>query len=316
MGDALKVIAGAPDQPLVIGDVEIPCYVLEDETRVLTQGGLYSGLGLVQRGNVAVEGLAQLRGSEDVNQSNSTEKGGAQLPRFAVAKSLSNHISNEIKVALATPILFEYQGNISYGYPATLLPDMCEVYLAARRAGDLRSQQMHIAERCELLVSGLARVGINALVDEATGYQEIRAKRALADILEQYIEKDLHPWTMTFPYEFYKQIFRLKGWRGPYGNRRPSVIGHYTNDLIYARLAPGVLEELRSKNPVLPTGRRKDLHHQWMTLEYGHPKLRGHIEAVMALMKVSSDWDSFYEKLQIAYPRLNEQFPMLLDVAS
>ena len=29
----LKVIAGEPDRPLVIGDIQIACYVLEDETR-------------------------------------------------------------------------------------------------------------------------------------------------------------------------------------------------------------------------------------------------------------------------------------------
>ena len=32
--EPLEVIAGAPDRPLVIGDIEIPCYVVEDETRV------------------------------------------------------------------------------------------------------------------------------------------------------------------------------------------------------------------------------------------------------------------------------------------
>ena len=36
----LEVIAGATDHPLVIGDIEIPCYVLEDETRVLVQRGM------------------------------------------------------------------------------------------------------------------------------------------------------------------------------------------------------------------------------------------------------------------------------------
>ena len=33
----LKVIAGAPDKPLKIGDIEIDCYVLEGEKRVLSQ---------------------------------------------------------------------------------------------------------------------------------------------------------------------------------------------------------------------------------------------------------------------------------------
>ena len=41
----LKVIVGASDKPLVIGNVEIPCYVLEDKTRVLSQGGFLQGIG-------------------------------------------------------------------------------------------------------------------------------------------------------------------------------------------------------------------------------------------------------------------------------
>ena len=153
-------------------------------------------------------------------------------------------------------------------------------------------------------------MGVIALVDEATGYQEIRAKRSLAKILEEFIDKNLHKWTLTFKFEFYEQIFRLKGWNGPHGHKRPGVIGHYTNDLVYARLAPGVLDELRRKNPVLPDGYRKDKHHQWLTPELGHPKLQAHIEGVIALMRASSDWDQFYQMLQVSYPRLNEQFRM------
>jgi hypothetical protein len=37
----------------------------------------------------------------------------------------------------------------------------------------------HIAKQCELLVRAFARVGIVALVDEVTGYQEIRDRETL-----------------------------------------------------------------------------------------------------------------------------------------
>lgn len=40
MSNPLKVIADTLDRPLVIGAIKIPCYVLEDGTRVLSQGGL------------------------------------------------------------------------------------------------------------------------------------------------------------------------------------------------------------------------------------------------------------------------------------
>ena len=45
MSEVLKVIAGAADKPLVIAGIEIPAYVLEDETRVLSQGGFNRAIG-------------------------------------------------------------------------------------------------------------------------------------------------------------------------------------------------------------------------------------------------------------------------------
>ena len=139
----------------------------------------------------------------------------------------------------------------------------------------------------------LATVGTIALVDEATGYQRIREARALATILARLIAKELQPWTKTFPYEFYQQIFRLKCWSGPDGVKRPSVIGHYTNDFVYKRLAPGVLDELRERSPRLSSGHRRNRHHQWFMPEIGHPKLKEHLAAVIALMRASPNWDSF-----------------------
>ena len=161
---------------------------------------------------------------------------------------------------------------------------------------------------------GLATVGVIALVDEATGYQRIREERALATILERFIAKELQPWTKTFDYEFYRQIFRLKGWPGPNGVARPSVIGHYTNDIVYSRLAPGVLEELRRINPTLPSGKgRRNTHHQWFTPDLGHPKLKEHLAAVIALMKASSNWDIFMRNLNRAFPKSEQQLELLLE---
>ena len=287
-GEPLKVIAGAPDRPLVIGDVEIPCYVLSDETRVLVQRGLATGIGM-------------------------SKPSGAQIGRFAGSKSINPFISNDMKVVLDNPIRFVISGGVAHGYPATLLVDLCNAVLAAREAGTLQRHQTHIAQRCETLIRGLAAVGVIALVDEATGYQRVREERALATILERWITKEHERWTQTFPYEFYEEIFRLKGWPGPQGTKRPALIGRYTNEIVYQRLAPGVLEDLQQKKPTLPrpSGGRRHKHHQWFTPDFGHPKLKGHLEGVMALMRISSSWHVFLKNLDIAYPKqnLNREFP-------
>ena len=293
----MKVIAGAPDRPLVIGTIEIPCYVLEDETRVLSQRGFIGSLGMS-------EGGARTRSD-----------GAPQLAILLRSATLAPHVTGETLARAHSPIEFTppHGGRTAYGYPASLLTDICDVVLAARSAGDLQPQQLHIAERCEILIRGLARVGIIALVDEATGYQDVRTQRALAKILEGFIAKELQPWTRTFPYEFYTEIARLKEWPAIYSIKRPSVIGHYTNDIVYDRIAPGLLEELRNLNPTLPTGRRQQRHHQWFTPEFGHPRLKEHLAAVTALMRAAPNWPAFQRSLQRAFRKVNENLPLPIE---
>ena len=291
----LKVIAGTPDAPLRIGGIEIPCYVLEDETRVLSQSGFARAIGRTggSRG-----------GHEDF----------FNLPVFLRTRNLARFIPEALSTS-SRPIQFQAPngGSVATGYRATLLPEVCEVFLSARQAGALHPTQYHIAERAEILIRGLAQVGIIALVDEATGYQRIREERSLATILEKFIAKELQPWTRTFPYTFYEQIFRLKGWGSAEGMPRPSVIGHYTNDFVYNRVAPGVLDELRSRNPVQPQGWRRNRHHQWFTPEYGHPRLKEHLEGVTALMRAAGSWDGFKRSLDRVYPKPGNTIPLAID---
>ena len=63
----------------------------------------------------------------------------------------------------------------------------------------LQKQQEHVAKQAEILVRGFARIGIIALVDEATGYQRDREKDALAKILQAWVAKEIQAWVQTFP---------------------------------------------------------------------------------------------------------------------
>ena len=208
-------------------------------------------------------------------------------------------------------------GNLAYGYPATILADICDVVLSARKAGDLHHQQHHIADRCELLVRAFARVGIVALVDEATGFQRDRAKDALTKILEAFIAKELQPWLPTFPSDFYQEMFRLRGMEYPTDTlQRPRYFGLLTNNIVYDRLAPGVLDELKKVNPRHESGRRKHKHFQWLTSNRGYPKLREHLGAVTATMKLSADWHDFIAKLDKHYPPQNKPTQLSMEFAN
>lgn len=292
----IQATHGSEDHPLRIGDIEIPCYVLEDGRRVLSQTGVVRSLDMA-RGGVR----------------NST---GDRLGQFVAAKGVSPFISKELLSASKNPIKFRTpRGPIAYGYEATVLADLCDAVLAARQDKKLHSQQTHIAARCEILVRGFARVGIIALVDEATGYQAFRERRALEKILEKFIAKELARWAKTFPDEFYEELFRLREWAAPTSVKRPGIIGHWTNDIVYERLAPGVLEELKRITPRDEKGRTKHRFFQRLTTEIGQPELHEHLIAVITLMKASPNWGVFYRLLQRAKPKLNEQMPLPIEEA-
>ena len=295
--EIVKATHGAPDRPLKIGNLEIQCYVLEDDRRVLVQGGLINAL--------------------DISHGGSGGRGGDRLAKFVGGDRLKPFINQSISDRTASPILFKTtSGNMAYGYEATLLADLCDSVLEAKEQGKLQKQQEHIAKRCQILMRGFARIGIVALVDEVTGFQEVRDRLALQQILEKYISKELLAWAKRFPDDFYIELFRLRGWqwKGMKVNR-PSVVGNWTNDLVYERIAPGVLAELKKITPRDEKGRTKHRFHQRLTEEVGHPALANHLHATIALMRAFPTWGAFYRAIQRAFPKPGEQAELALDEA-
>jgi hypothetical protein len=283
----LKATHGSGDRPLVIGPKEIPCYVLEDGRRVLSLRGMLGALNL--------------------SMGSASRGEGDRLFKFATGRAIEPFLSNDLITRMKEPVRFRAPtgGSVATGYEATILPDLCDAVLEARKSGRLRKDQLPIADACELLVRAFARVGIIALVDEATGYQEVRDRRALEEILNKYISEELRQWTKTFPDEYFKQIFRLKGWSAPkIPTARPGVIASYTNDVVYARLAPGVLDELQRLNPSDGKGRRKHKNFQFLTADHGHPKLKDHLSDIVLLMSAATSWPEFKKLLDRVKPRV------------
>jgi hypothetical protein len=279
---------------LKIGDISIPCAVLEDGRRVLWQQGFLRALGRTGRARTsAIPG--------------NPADGSFELPLFLSADNLKPFINNDL-IEAAKPIVFRplVGGPMSVGYTAEMLPHVCNVIMEAGDKNVLRSNQQHIYERTKILVRGLAIVGITALVDEATGYQEVRDRRALQQILDKYIGKELAKWVKTFPEDFYEQIFRLRGWEYRHGStKRPMLMAKLTADLVYSRLAPGVLEELRRMTPKDDKGRRKTKLFQGLTTDIGHPALKDLIAGLTFLAKThrESEWGTFYDAVNRAAPQ-------------
>lgn len=274
--------------------IRIPCFVLNDGRRVISGRGMTAAIGMKGRG----QGITRISGH----------------------KSISPFFSNDLILAIQSPIQWIGSGSRktapAAGNEATALYDLCQAILDARNAGQLKThQEIRYGYQAEMLIRAFGKVGINAIVDEVTGYQQERESDSLQRLLSMYLSEEKLRWAKMFPDEFYKQLFRLMGWQyNPMTVSRPGYVGKLTNQLVYEKLPPGVLEELRSKNPVAEDKkRRKFKHFQFLSADLGQPDLRDHLLQLIAIMRVSSTWDIFKKNFAIAFPSKGQQFDLELD---
>jgi hypothetical protein len=219
----------------------------------------------------------------------------------------------DLPTRIRSPIRFipPWGGSVAYGFDALILADICDVVLAARKVkGVLQKQQVHIADRCEILMRGFARVGIVALVDEATGYQYDRPRRDLEEQLKKFLSESLRRWVRTFPADYFKHLCRLRGVESRPDMRLPQYFGHLTNNLVYRRIAPGLLTRLKERR--LERGSANDKLTQWLSSDVGVPEVLLHLGTVVGLMKLHTDYDEFEKQLNRVAPVYPEH-PGLFD---
>jgi hypothetical protein len=288
-----------------LGDAEIACAVLPDGTRIITQATFLRALGRSRSPKAGTGVMSTVD----------------ELPFFLQADALKPFISNELIESTKAVFYYGKSGSKGVGYDAKLLPQVAEVYLklrddSMRVSGKVPTRYEKMIISADILMRALANVGIVALVDEATGYQRDRASDALAKILEAFIAKELQPYVPTFPQDFYKEMFRLRDLDFPQDSvKRPQYFGLLTNDIIYKRLAPGVLDELKRATPKLESGRYKDKLFQRLSTNKGYLKLREHLGSVVTAMKLSDNWDDFIRKLDRLHPRFGDTIPLDFDSA-
>lgn len=272
----IKRLKATHEGKLTIGDATLDVAVLENGQRIITQSGVFRALGRPVRGTSRID----------------------QIPTFMDAKNLQPFIDESLMNMIKKVEYVSLEGKSSEGYDANILPMVGDLYLQARAADSLAPNQYETAMKAEILVRSLAKLGITALVDEATGYQYEREADELQIILRQYISEELLPWQQRFPHEFYRQIFRLNGWEYTVDNlkAKPSVVGKWTNMYIYKQLPKGVLEELKRITPKDEEGKYKEHLHRRLTPDVGHPNLNNQIVSVITIMKLSRNWKDFESK--------------------
>ena len=247
---------------LQLGDIELECHVLSDGRRVLTQ--------------------------REVVRAISGGRESGNLGRYLDRNPLT---ANNFD---AGPVIrFKVPGapTTAIGYEATLLIEICDKYLEARDQRLLRGRQYNLAAQAEIIIRACAKVGIIALIDEATGYQKLRAERALRLKVQAFIADELQEWARMFPEEFWYELARLEGVRYSARNR-PLRWGRYVMMFVYDAIDPEIGRELRKKNP---NPHFKQNHHQWLK-QFGRQRVNDQIQRVIATMKACDDMDEFREK--------------------
>ena len=266
---------------LKLGENKLPCYVLEDGTRVLSGRKMQEILKVVD-GNIS----------------------GTKLPQFLSNSILKPFIFSNKDAAHFDPIIcFKGKQRIN-GYEATVLTDICEAILRARRSGvKMTERQQIVANQCEILLSSFAKIGIIALIDEATGYQNEREHFELQKILSAYISEEILKWQLTFTDDFYREVYRLWGlpFIPKYIKNKPSFIGKLTTKYIYDLLPDGVVDKIKEKTGKTDKGNWKYKWHQSLTPEIGREHLKKQIIEVTTLMSISKSKSEFNELFERKY---------------
>lgn len=267
---------------LNLAGFSIPCYVLGDGTRVLSGRGMQEALKMV-----------------DDNDKSS----GHRIIRYLNQKTLNPFIFKDKEPGHYEPLIC-YDGNKQInGYEATVLVDICDGILEARKQIKLSPRQSIIAEQCEILVRAFAKVGIISLVDEATGYQYERERFELQKILSAYISDEILKWQLTFTDDFYREVYRLWGlpFIPKYIKNKPSFIGKLTTKYIYDLLPNGVVDKIKEKTGKTDKGTWKYKWHQSLTPEVGREHLKKQIIEVTTLMSISKSKKEFNDLFERKY---------------
>jgi hypothetical protein len=266
-----------------LGSSEIECYVLDSNERVLALRS-------------AVRALTGVDGSD--------------LDSYIGVQGLRHYLdSREI---LAGAVEFTIPGTqfTGKGIKADAFIDICRAYVSALQDGRLTTQrQQDLALKSSVLLAACAKVGLDALIDEATGYQYERAEDALQIKLRAYVLDELRDWEKTFPDALWEEFGRLTNWTGPL-HSRPKWWGKLVLVLIYEALDPDVAAHLRATKPAPRHGQN---YHQWLTQDVGLQALVSHIHQVIGIAKTCNNMSQLKEKVALHYGRKPLQLPFEFD---
>lgn len=294
----VEVVEPAPSMPVarwrgalnIIG-LEVPCYVLDNGQKVIGRTS-------------ATELLTGI-------------KGGGALEKYIGVKALESFINKDLVLERMVPFRLEEVAGLEKavkGLPADLMIEICQGFVAALQASfspesavKMTDRQQQMAIKASMFLSACAKVGLEALIDEATGYQYERAEDALQVKLRAFIAEELRAWEKTFPDELWAEFGRLTGWKGSL-HSRPKWWGKLVIELIYDTLDPDVADYIKKNKP--PMGIR---WHQQLTENYGARHLVSRCYEVIGMAKTCREMRELRAKVGEHYGRKPVQFTLYLE---
>ena len=271
--------------------VDVPCYVLEDGQKIIGRTS-------------ATEVLTGI-------------KGGGALEKYIAVKALEPFIDKDLVLERFVPFrLLEVEGlgQAVKGLPADLMIEVCQGFVAALQASydttsphpKITDRQREMAIKASMFLSACAKVGLEALIDEATGYQYERAEDALQVKLRAFIAEELRAWEPTFPNDLWLEFGRLTGWATPLRSR-PKWWGKLVVEMIYDTLDPDVAAYLKANKPA--TGVK---WHQQLTENFGVRQLVSRCFEVVGMAKTCTNIRELRDKVALHYGRRPVQITMYL----
>jgi hypothetical protein len=277
--------------PLRVGDIEFDCAVVRDEDgrifRLVAEMNFMESMGMYRSGALSTR--------------RRRNEAGAQVPLFLAHKNLKPFAEKHLGGVHFAPFKYITEtGNVAHGIIDEVIPKVCEIWIDADRADVLGERQKLIAAKADILLRGFAHVGIRALIDEATGFQYERPRRDLEEQLKKFLSDSLVRYASGFPQDYFKHLCRLKGVELRPDMRLPQYFGHLTNDLVFRRIAPGLVKALKDRRA--EKGKPYSKLYQWTSTDIGYPALMLHLGTVVGLMKVHTDYDKFKQMLDAIAP--------------
>lgn len=278
-------MVAVPEKPLPVAlykgvldlvGAEIPCYVLNTGQRVI--------------------------GRTAYTESLTGIKGGGDLKKYLGVSSLKSFINMEMvlkgMVAFSLPEVEGLERNVK-GLPTDLAIEIWRGFVKAIEASlvsadaRLTARQIQMGMKASMLLAACAKVGLDALVDEATGAQYDRAADALRVKLKAYLEDEMRKWEKAFPDDLWVEFARLTNWKGTV-TKRPKYWGKLVMELVYEYLDKDVAKWLKDNAPAPRHGQN---YHQWLSGQYGLKKLVEHIWLLIGISRTCDNMAELRQKM-------------------